>query len=295
MGKSGFVALVGRPNSGKSTLLNLLLKEKVSIVSSKPQTTRHKILGILNRDEGQVVIIDTPGIHKPGFELNRRMMQVVEDSLEGADLLLLLVDASIPFGKGDQFVLEMLRPREIKTILLLNKMDLIPKAELLPFMARYSELYPFVEIVPLSALRGENLDLLVDLILKYLPEGPPYFPEDQHTDQTERSLVAELVREKVLEQTEQELPYSTTVQVTQFEDREDLAVIHCDIYVERDSQKKIVIGKGGTRLKQIGMEARPGVEEMLQKRVYLELFVKVKPHWRDDPRFLNAMKLGEEK
>lgn len=295
MGKSGFVALVGRPNSGKSTLLNQLLKEKVSIVSDKPQTTRHKILGILNQEESQVVFIDTPGIHKPGHELNRRMMQVVEDSLEGADLLLLLVDASIPFGKGDLYVLEMLRQRQLTTILILNKMDLITREQLLPFMARYSELYPFAEIVPLSALRGENLDLLINLILKYLPEGPPYFPEDQYTDQTERFLVAELVREKVLLHMQQELPYSTTVQVTQFEDREELAVIHCDIYVERDSQKKIVIGKGGVQLKQIGMEARPEVEEMLQKRVYLELFVKVKPHWRDDPRFLNAMNLGEEK
>lgn len=293
MSKSGFVAIIGRPNSGKSTLLNQLLGEKVSIVSDKPQTTRHRILGILNRDDNQVMFIDTPGIHKPGYELNKRMMQAVYDSLEGADLLVLLVDASTPFGRGDQFVLDLVKQQQMPTLLLLNKIDVLLKEKLLPLMASYSKEYDFLEILPISALKGDNLELLVNTILKYLPEGPPLYPEDQLTDRSERFLAGEIVREKILRQTEEELPYSTTVEVSRFEDKGEVAVIHCDIYVERDSQKKIVIGSQGSRLKQIGMDARRDIEKMLQKRVFLELYVRVKPKWRDDGQFLDSLSLGE--
>ena len=240
--KSGFVALVGRPNSGKSTLLNQLIGEKVSIVSDKPQTTRHKILGILSCEEGQIVFIDTPGIHKPGYELNKRMMQTVYDSLEGIDLLLVLVDATTSFGSGDQYVVDLVKERSLKTILLLNKIDLSRKDKLLPLISLYSQKHEFAEIVPISALKRDNLELLTKLILKCLPEGPAYYPEDQFTDRHERFLVGELVREKILVNTAEELPYTTTVLVERFQEEGDLVLIHCSIYVERDSHKKIVIG-----------------------------------------------------
>ena len=288
--KSGLVALVGRPNSGKSTLLNQLIGEKVSIVSDKPQTTRHKILGILSGPDGQILFIDTPGIHKPGHELNKRMMQVVYGSLADIDLLLLLVDASTPFGAGDQYVVDLVKDQGLKTILLLNKIDLLRKDRLLPLISLYSQKCDFVEIVPVSALKGENLALLTELILRYLPEGPAYYPEDQFTDRPERFLVGELVREKILRNTLDELPYTTTVNVERFQEEEaGLVVIHCSIYVERDSHRKIVIGRQGQRLKKIGTEARREIEGLLGKHVYLELFIKVKPRWRDDPRFLDSL------
>ncbi len=293
MKKSGFVALIGRPNSGKSTLLNHLLGEKVSIVSDKPQTTRHKILGILTRGEGQIIFMDTPGIHKPGFELNKRMMQAVYDSLEGADLLLLMVDASASFGQGDQFVLDLIKRQKNPALLLLNKTDKIPKENLLPMISKYSQEHSFVEIVPLSALKGDNIELLLDLVFKRLPEGPAYYPEEQYTDRPERFLAAEIVREKLLYHTQDELPYSSTVWVTQFEDKGEVAVIHCEIYVEKDSHKKMVIGSRGAKLKQIGSEARPEIEQMLGKRIFLELYVRVRPKWRDDPRFLDSLSIED--
>jgi GTP-binding protein Era len=290
MFKSGFVSIIGRPNSGKSTLLNQLLGEKVSIVSDKPQTTRQKILGILTLKEGQIVFTDTPGIHKPGYELNRRMMQTVYDSLEGTDLLLLLVDATNSFGSGDQFVLDLIRDRSVNTFLLLNKIDLVPKEKLLPLISLYSQKFDFMEIVPISALKSDNLGLLASLILKYLPEGPTYFPEEQFTDRHERFLVGEIVREKVLANTRQELPYSTTVLVTRFdESQDDMVRLNCDIVVEKESQKKIVIGSQGQKLKTIGTEARLDIEALLSKKVFLELYVRVKSRWRDDPKFLNGL------
>lgn len=293
MFKSGFVSIVGRPNSGKSTLLNQLLGEKVSIVSDKPQTTRENILGILTLSEGQIVFADTPGIHKPGYELNRRMMQTVLDSLEGIDLLLLIVDASTSFGSGDQYVLDLIKARKSKTFLLLNKIDLLAKARLLPLISMYSQKFEFAEIVPISALKGDNLERLTQLILQYLPEGPAHFPEEQFTDRHERFLVAELVREKVLLNTREELPYSTTVLVNRFDESQpDVVVLNCDIVVEKESQKKIVIGSQGTMLKRIGIEARIDIEALLGKRVYLELFVRVKPKWRDDPKFLDSLRSG---
>jgi GTP-binding protein Era len=293
MFKSGFVSIIGRPNSGKSTLLNQLLGEKVSIVSDKPQTTRHNILGILTQMEGQIVFKDTPGIHKPEFELNRRMMQLLYDALEGVDLLLTIVDASTSFGSGDQFVIELLQKQKIPTFLLLNKVDLVPKQNLLPLMSYYSGKYPFVEIVPISALKKDNLDLLLKLVLEHLPEGPAYFPEDQFTDKQERFLVAELVREKILRHTREELPFSIAVSVNRFQERTDEFVfLACDIVVERQSQRKIVIGSQGQMLRQIGTEARTDIEKLLGKRVYLELFVKVQPDWRNDPRFLDSIDIN---
>ena len=293
MFKSGFVSIIGRPNSGKSTLLNQLLGEKVSIVSDKPQTTRDNILGILTLKEGQIVFKDTPGIHKPEFELNRRMMQLLYDALEGVDLLLAIVDASTPFGAGDQFVIELLQKQKHPTFLLLNKVDLVQKQNLLPLMSFYSGKFAFAEIVPISALKKDNLDLLLTLILKHLPEGPPYFPEDQFTDKHERFLVGELVREKILHHTREELPFSIAVFVNRFQERDDQFVfLACDIVVERPSQRKIVIGSHGQLLKQIGIEARADIEKLLGKRIYLELFVKVQPDWRNDPRFLDSIEIN---
>ena len=293
MFKSGFVSIIGRPNSGKSTLLNQLLGEKVSIVSDKPQTTRHNILGIQTLKEGQIVFKDTPGIHKPEFELNRRMMQLLYDALEGVDLLLAIVDASTTFGAGDQFVIELLQKQKLPTFLLLNKVDLVQKQHLLPLMSFYSGKYSFAEIVPISALKKDNLDLLINLILKHLPEGPSYFPEDQFTDKHERFLVGELVREKILHHTREELPFSIAVFVNRFQERDEKVVfLACDIVVERPSQRKIVIGSHGQLLKQIGTEARIDIEKLLGKRVYLELFVKVQPDWRNDPRFLDSIEIN---
>jgi GTPase len=287
--KSGFVALVGRPNSGKSTLLNQLIAEKVSIVSDKPQTTRNKILGILSLPEGQIVFIDTPGIHKPGYQLNKRMMQAVYDALEDIDLLLVMVDATTSFGRGDQYVIDLVKERQLKTILLLNKIDLLCKEKLLPLISLYSQKYDFVEIVPVSALKQDNLELLTQLVLRYLPEGPNLYPEDQFTDRQERFLVSELVREKILLNTSEELPYTTTVLVERFQEESNIVRIHCSIYVERDSHKKIVIGNQAQRLRRIGTEARREIEKLLGKHVYLELFVKVKSKWRDDSRFLDSL------
>ena len=287
--KSGFVTLIGRPNSGKSTLLNHLLGEKVSIVSDKPQTTRHKILGIHTQAEGQIVFADTPGIHKPGYELNRRMMRAVYDALEGIDLLLAMVDVTAAFGSGDRYLLELIRQRDLPTLLLLNKIDLLAKARLLPIMDFYARQFRFAEIIPVSALKGDNLDLLLEQILKYLPRGPAYFPDSQFTDSPERFLAVEMVREKVVRHTEKELPYSTIVVLNRFEEDEEAPMvrIYCDICVERESQRKIVIGRQGQKLKTIGTAARKDIERLLGKPVYLDLFVKVRPKWRDDPRFLD--------
>jgi len=217
-------------------------------------------------------------------------MQTVYNSLEGTDLLLLLVDASTAFGSGDQYVVDLLNQRALPTFLLLDKIDLVRKEALLPLIASYAAKHPFTEIVPISALKRDNLDLLTSLILKQLPEGPPHFPEEQFTDRHERFLVAEMVREKVLLNTRDELPYSTTVQIIRFDESQpDVVVLNCDIVVEKDSQKKIVIGSQGQMLKQIGIEARADIERLLGKRVFLELYVRVKPKWRDDPRFLDSL------
>ena len=291
--RSGFVSIIGRPNAGKSTLLNALVGEKLAIVTRKPQTTRNRIQGIVNvehkgkRPSGQIVLVDTPGVHKPINTLNRRMMKEVYDALEGCDLLLLIVDAKAKFGTGDEFVLDIVKKRgSQKTFLLLNKVDTLNKQELLPLIARYKELHDFAEVIPISALKGEGLDMLLDTVVKALPDGPRYFAKDQVTDQPERFLVAELIREQVLLATEQEVPYATTVLIEQYEEKPKLIRIAAAIYCERDGQKAILIGKQGSTLKKIGTASRLQIEKRLNSKVFLELFVKVRPGWRDSRQFV---------
>jgi len=291
--KSGFVSIVGRPNSGKSTLLNHLVGEKVSIVTDKPQTTRRVVRGIVTRPEGQIVFLDTPGVHKPVFRMNEHMMKAVRDSLADVDLVLLIVDASAPFGKGDEFTLELLKGLTKKKLLLLNKIDLIEKKNLLPLIDRYSKAGNFEEIIPISAVTGENLENLITQIVKQLPEGPMFYPEDQITDQPERAIAAEMIREKLIALTEEEMPYSTAVVIDRFEEDEKLYRIYASIFVERDSQKPIIIGKGGSKLKQIGTEARKELESFFGTKIFLELHVKVKKNWRDDEDMLKTLGLGE--
>ena len=288
--KSGVVALIGRPNAGKSTLLNQLIGEKIAIVSDKPQTTRTRITGVLTRAEGQIVFIDTPGIHKPGYKLNRRMMAVVTDALSTVDLILLLIDATKPMGHGDEFVLEMLKRVNTRAFLLPNKVDsLRDKTKLLPLIGRYTGEREFIEVIPISALTGDGAELLVQKIFGYLSPGPLLYPEDEMTDQPERVLAAELVREKILQVTGEELPYVTAVVTERWEESLDINRIHCLIYVERPSHKAIVIGKAGARLKEIGTKARADIETLLGRRVFLNLFVKVRESWRDDERALDEL------
>ncbi|MFL6273818.1 MAG: GTPase Era [Blastocatellia bacterium] len=288
--KSGVVALIGRPNAGKSTLLNHLIGEKIAIVSSKPQTTRTRISGVLTRPTGQIVFLDTPGIHKPGYRLNRRMMSIVSDALATVDLILLMVDASVPMGAGDRFVLNMLKPVATPAFLILNKVDaLADKSHLLPRIAAYTGEREFAEVIPLSALTGDGVELLIEKALPYLPEGPPLYPEDELTDQPERAIVAELVREKILEATGDELPYVTAVVTERWDESEEVTRIHCLIYVERPSHRAIIIGRGGALLKEIGTRARHDIEHLLGRHVFLGLFVKVREHWRDDERTLDEL------
>jgi len=290
--RSGFVSIIGRPNAGKSTLLNALVGEKLAIVTRKPQTTRNRIQGIVNverkgkRPLGQIVLVDTPGVHKPINSLNRRMMKEVYDALEGCDLLLLIVDASEKFGTGDKFVLDIVKKSGRPCFLLLNKIDKLDKQRLLPLIAEYQERHDFAEVIPISAMKKQGLDTLLDAVVKALPEGPRYFPKDQITDQPERFLVAELIREQVLLATEQEVPYATTVLIEQYEEAARLTRIAATIYCERDGQKAILIGKQGANLKKIGTAARLQIERLLNTRVYLELFVKVRPGWRDSRDFV---------
>ncbi|HMD99526.1 MAG TPA: GTPase Era [Terriglobia bacterium] len=280
--KSGFVAIVGRPNAGKSTLINALVGMKVSIVTPVPQTTRNRILGIANRPGAQIIFMDTPGIHKPLSGLNRQMMEFVRQALQERDLALLIVDAAEKFGKGDQFAIELLRQYSPTTILALNKIDKIHKPRLLPLIDRYSKLYDFAEIIPISAKSGAGLDELLTAVVKLLPEGPQYFPPDVYTDQPERFLAAEIIREKIISHTRQEMPYVTAVLIDQFEETPTLTRISATVVVEKESQKPIVIGAGGERLKQIGTEARLELEKLLPPKVFLELYVKVEPQWRDN-------------
>ena len=289
--RSGYVALVGRPNAGKSTLLNRLVGEKIAAVSNKPQTTRFKILGVVNQTEGQVVLVDTPGVHKPGYELNRRMMSAVHDALLGVDVVCLIRDASVPTGNGDKFVLELVKQSGKSALLLLNKTDrLADKSKLLPLIESYQREYDWKAIVPISALKGDQVEQLLREILDNLPEAEPIFSADEFTDQSMRVLVAEIVREKILESTGEEIPYVTAVVTERWEEvRDDFTRIYCAIFVERESQKKIIIGHGAQRLKQIGTRARYEIEKMLGHRCHLELFVKVEADWRDQQRLLDEM------
>jgi GTP-binding protein Era len=288
--KSGVVALIGRPNAGKSTLLNKLVGEKIAIVSDKPQTTRTRISGVLTRPEGQIVFLDTPGIHKPGYKLNRRMMSIVTDALSTVDLILLMVDATEHMGSGDRFVLDMLKRVETRAILVLNKTDRMKdKTGLLPLIAAYTAEREFAEVIPLSARTGDGVELLVGKVYENLSEGPLLYPEDEMTDQPERVLAAELVREKILQATGDEIPYVTAVVTERWEQSGDTTHIDCLIYVERASHRAIIIGRGGERLKNIGTAARLDIERLLGRRVFLSLFVKVREHWRDDERLLDEL------
>ena len=289
--RSGYVALVGRPNAGKSTLLNRLVGEKIAAVSNKPQTTRFRILGIVNRPEGQIVLVDTPGVHKPGYELNRRMMSAVHDALLGVDVVCLIRDASASTGNGDRFVLDLVKQSGKPSILLLNKTDkLADKSKLLPLIEWYSSAHDWKAIVPISALKGDQIEQLLREMIENLPGGEPVFSDDEFTDQSMRVLAAEIVREKILETTGEEIPYVTAVVTEKWEEeREDFTRIYCAIFVERESQKKIIIGRGAQRLKQIGTRARAEIEKMLGHRCHLQLFVKVEEDWRDQQRLLNEM------
>ena len=291
--RSGYAALIGRPNAGKSTLLNRLVGEKIAAVSNKPQTTRHRIQGIVTRDDGQIVFVDTPGVHKPGYQLNRRMMSAVHDAILSVDLLVLMRDASVSTGNGDRFVLDLVKHSEKPAILVLNKIDKIKeKHNLLPLIDWYSKEYAFAEIVPISALKGDAIENLLTQIFKHLPEGEPIFAADELTDQPMRTLVSEMVREKILAVTGEEIPYVTAV-VTEVYDESDpnLLRIFCAIYVERASQKKIIIGKQGLRLKDVGIKARFDIENLAGRKVFLKLFVKVVEDWRNREQTLDELGL----
>lgn len=316
MFRSGFVTIVGRPNAGKSTLLNALVGEKIAIVTNKPQTTRTRIQGIVNvkaqkgRPAAQIIFVDTPGVHRPDSRLNRKMMQEIHEALESCDLILLIADASEKFGTGDRHVLDLVKKyqsghdtgedgrrrqgtsglkQQTPVFLLLNKIDRIEKEKLLPLMEHYRQLHEFHEIIPIAAARREGLDVLLDQIIRSLPQGPRYFPEDQLTDQPERFLAAEIIREKVLQKTVKEVPYSVAVAIDCYEELPKLTRIAATIYCEREGQKGIVIGKRGEKLKEIGTTARLELEQLQGKKLFLELFVKVKPAWRESPEFVEDL------
>jgi GTPase len=294
--RSGFVCILGRPNAGKSTLLNALVGGKLAIISPKPQTTRNRIQGVVHipkkkgKGGGQIVLVDTPGVHKPDSSLGRKMMVEVREALEGCDLVLVIMDVTRKLDPRDEFALELLRRSGTKAFLVLNKVDLIrEKSKLLPVIEEHRKLYDFAEVVPISALKRSGLDVLLDNILAVLPAGPAYFPEDQVTDQPARFMAAEIIREQVLLNTAEEIPYSTTVIVESFEEGKRLTRIAATIYCERDSQKGILVGKGGQMLKKIGTSARLQIERMLGTKVFLELYVKAEPGWRDSRRFVDEL------
>ena len=292
--KSGFIAIIGRPNVGKSTLMNCLLGEKISIISDKPQTTRNRIRGILTLPDAQLVFLDTPGIHKPLHKMNEIMVKTALGTYGEVDVIMLLVEATERPGAGDKFIIETLSKIKTPVFLVINKVDLIAKERLLPLMQELSGLYPFAEIIPVSALK-QDLGGLLDAILKRLPKGPKYFPDDQLTDQPERFVVTEIIREKIFELTKEEIPYSTAVVIEQMKEEPNLTSIHAMIYVDRDSQKGIVIGKNGALLKEIGTRARLDAEKLLGVKVFLQLWVKVKKGWRDDDHMLRDVGIIEEK
>jgi GTPase len=290
--KSGFVAFLGRPNAGKSTLLNRILGQKLAIVSDKPQTTRTRVVGVKNYPDAQVVFVDTPGVHKPTHRMNVRMVDTALDAMREVDVVCLVVDASVRPGPGDRHLLTLLKDVTVPVILALNKVDVVAKPKLLPMLEHYSKAYSFAELVPLSAVDGTNVDTLEGILLRYVPEGEPLYPPEYFTDQTERFFAAEIVREQVLQLTHDELPFSTAVVVDQFDESEPgLIKLYCTILVDRESQKPIVVGKAGSMIKAIGTAARLGLEEHFGQRVYLDLHVKVKSEWRDDTRLLDDIGL----
>jgi len=300
--KSGLVALVGRPNAGKSTLLNRLVGQKLAIVSDKPQTTRNRIVGVKQvvgpdqRTIGQIVFLDTPGVHKPLHRLNVRMVDAALDTLGEVDLVALVVDATEPSGGGDRFLLDIVKRSPTPRILVLNKVDMVDKPALLPRLAAY-QAEGFADVVPVSALTGDNIDRLEAVLMSHLPEGDAIYPDDYLTDQPERFFVAELVREQVLQQTRDELPFSTAVLVDKFDeaDAKGLMKFYCTILVERETQKPILVGKAGSRIKAIGTAARKELEAFFDAKVFLDLHVKVKESWRDDERALDSLGLPSRK
>ena len=294
--KAGFVALVGRPNAGKSTLLNRLVGQKVAIVSDKPQTTRTRILGVCNGEGVQIVFIDTPGIHRPLHRLNVRMVDVAVQSIGQADVVCAVADAMEAVGGGDQYLGTLLARGSVPTVLALNKIDRVAKHALLPLIDQWSRLVRFEAIVPVSALTGENEDALLQALLQHLPDGEPLYPADYLTDQPERAYVGEIVREKVLRHTRDELPFSSAVIVDRFEDANErgLMRLFCTILVERESQKPIVIGRGGAMIKRIGTEAREELERFFGAKVYLDLRVKTRAGWREDPRMLDEIGIRDD-
>jgi GTPase len=283
VGKAGFVTIIGRPNAGKSTLLNHFVGQKVAIVTSKPQTTRNRIQGIVTRPEGQIVFVDTPGLHDASSVLNRQMMREVSAALEGIDVLLMMIDVTRTMPHADQMLLDRAKRYENKTILALNKIDKLPKPKLLPLLEAFAEAFPFAALVPISALTGSGCDRLLEEIFKQLPENEKFFPEDQITDQPERFLAAEIVREKAIQLTYHEVPHALAVFVDKFDETPKILRIEMTLHVERDSQKKILIGRKGEMLKKIGTEARKELEALLGTKIYLGLFVKVVEGWRDNP------------
>lgn len=288
--RSGFITIIGRPNAGKSTLLNHLIGEKIAITSDKPQTTRNRITGILSGAEWQMVFVDTPGIHKPHDKLGDNMVRLAMNTLDEVDVIYYLVDATVPFGGGDAYLLEKLSKVKTPVFLLLNKIDRLEKLQVLPLIDFYRAKLEWREIIPVSALKGDNVQALVQATLPFLTEGPRYYPEDATSDQPERVLMAELIREKVLQMTRDELPHSVAVNVETVERRtEDLVYIGATIYVERDSQKSIIIGKKGEMLKNIGSRARMDIEKLMGNKVFLELWVKAKADWRNKDNFLREM------
>lgn len=293
---SGFAALVGRPNVGKSTLMNALLGEKISIVSSHAQTTRNKITGVWNGDNSQVVFLDTPGMHKPQSKLGEAIRQSTIDALDEVDLIVFLCACDDPLGAGDRYILSLLKDWKVPVILALSKTDLIPKDAVLKKIVQYSKIYNFAEIIPLSAKTGENLDELMKCIVKYLPEGPKYFPDDMVTDQPERNIVQEIVREKLLIRTRDEVPHAIGVYTEEFSERENGKVyIRCTIYVERESQKRIIIGKKGSVLKAAGQEAREEIQNLIGAPVFLDLWVKVAKDWKNKDYILRELGYKEHK
>ncbi len=290
--RAGFVTVVGRPNVGKSTLVNRLVGQKVAIVSDKPQTTRNRILAVVNRPGAQLVLFDTPGIHKPMHAMNRRMVETAEKSIGQGDVVLWMVDVGEGYGPGDRYVRELLKKSRLPVILGINKIDTVAKPAILPVIDAWRGQLDFAEVVPLSAKTGDNVDRLETLLVERLPEGPALYPDDFLTDQPERFFVAEMVRERILHHTREEIPYSCGVVIESFKEEEGLMRIHAVIFVERDGQKGILIGKGGAMLKTIGTEARQQIEAFLGAKVFLGLFVKVRESWRENEAILSEMGLG---
>lgn len=293
--KSGFVAIIGRPNVGKSTFMNKVLGQKVAIMSDKAQTTRNKVQGVLTTDHSQIIFIDTPGIHKPKHVLGDYMMKIAKNTLREVDAILFMVNVEESLGRGDEFIVDLLKSNRTPIFLVLNKIDKIHPDQLIKEIEKYKDLLPFAEIIPISALQGNNVDRLVEVIEGYMPDGPMYYPKDTISDHPEEFIVAELIREKALHLTSQEIPHAIGVQVEKMRRVSDNQVdIEATIYIERDSQKGIIIGKGGAMLKKIGQNARKDIEMLLGSKVYLELWVKVQKDWRNKPNFIRQIGYRED-